>query len=206
MMDHGIDSKHEVKAILAHAYDEVRECGYRKGTRRNNTRDAVTERLLSGKQPSAEGLKQAEVICDWLTSLDQSQSAAGDLERICISLVRSGYADLDSIGHLSYMPLAYNRYWDQRLNQEAGTRSKHVGKEGEQIIIKVKSTLLLATLTGYHGMDWLYRIVDESGNVYTWFAAHNYDIESGSTIRARVKRHEEKDGVKRTVITRCKVM
>ena len=196
---------HEVLGILAHACDVIREFGYRKTDEPNSTRDMVRQRVTSGKQPSAEGLERAELVNGWLVSLDRDE--ASDLELNCIPLALSGYAKLSHIGRLAYMPLAYERYLERKARKEAqeaaGAQSEYVGTVGQRITLKAATVALLSSWDGYYGTTWLYKFVDESGNVFVWFASRPCTAEAGAVIKATVKDHNERDGVKQTVVTRC---
>jgi len=234
---------HSVLDILAHACDAIKEFGYRKSAEPNSTRDMVTERVLSCKDPSVGGLAQAEVIRDWLVERSEKVSAenaeltelwnlycadgndsderywsrareinyawdaVGDLERNCFPLVLSGYAELNHIGRLAYMPVAYDRYIERlarKAQQKAdGARSEPVGTVGQRITLKAATVVLLTSWDGYYGTTWLYKFVDESGNVFIWYASRPCAAKDGATIKATVKDHGERDGVKQTIVTRC---
>lgn len=232
---------YSVVNILAHACDVVNEFGYRKSDEPNSTRAAVTELVLSCKQPSADGMKKAVLVRDWLVNLnqiahdedaaisaawekanetneDQDKRAAwnlernriGGAERNCIPLALSGYAKQSHIGRLSYMPLAYERYLEHKAReerrQEAGARSQHIGDVKQRITIEAETVSLLLSWDGDYGTTWLYKFVDSSGNIYIWYASHKCDMVDGAKIKATVKAHNERDGVKQTIVTRCKVL
>ena len=45
---------------------------------------------------------------------------------------------------------------------------------------------------------------DAQGNVYIWYASRGIETRDGMTIKGTVKNHNERDGIKQTVLTRCK--
>ena len=193
---------YEVLGILAHAADEVREFGYRRSSEPDSTRDRVLGRVLSGEQPSEAGLAEAREVMDWLTAMEPDD--ASDLERNCITLALSGYAKRNHIGMLAYMPVGHRRKIERQAQQEAAVaRSEYVGEVGQRITLKAATVALLSSWDGYYGTTWLYKIVDESGNVFIWKASQPFSAEEGATIRATVKDHNERDGVKQTIVIRC---
>lgn len=105
------------------------------------------------------------------------------------------------------MPLAYERYLGRKARKEAqeaaGARSEYVGTVGQRITLKAATVALLSSWDGYYGTTWLYKFVDESGNVFVWFASRPCPAEAGAVIKATVKDHNERDGVKQTIVTRC---
>lgn len=58
------------------------------------------------------------------------------------------------------------------------------------------------------GVTTLYKFVDESSNVIVWWSSNNLEIEVGQTVtvKATIKKHEERDGIKQTVVTRGKLL
>ena len=56
-----------------------------------------------------------------------------------------------------------------------------------------------------YGTTFLYRFVDDAGNVFVWKASGAYNVFDGVTIKGTVKDHSEYQGVKQTVLTRCKI-
>ena len=87
-----------------------------------------------------------------------------------MALALSGYAKSRHVGLLSYMPVAYDRYMERKARKEqrreADARSDYVGTVGQRIILKAATVTLLSSWDGYYGTTWMYKFVDESGNVY----------------------------------------
>ncbi|MGN1209718.1 MAG: hypothetical protein ACI4SV_05405, partial [Duodenibacillus sp.] len=239
----GLDPMYDVTTVFAHAYDAIKAFGYRKSGDNGSTKDEVIDRVLSGKEPSAEALNQAEKIKAWLLSLeevvrneDEARAAAyaeseanadeygipapvrhtpntvSDLERNCISMARGGYIKVKHFGRLAYMPVAYEKYLERKAREEARraaaaaeTRSEHVGSIGDRITVKAATAKLLTSWENAYGVTYLYKFTDESGNVFIWYASRGIEVEDGMTLKGTVKDHNERDGVKQTVITRCKI-
>lgn len=193
---------YEVLGILAHAADVVREFGYRKSSEPGSTRERVLKRVVDHEQPSEAGLAEAREVIDWLIAMDPDE--ASDLEHNCITLALSGYAKLQHFGLLAYMPVDHRCRIERQAQQEAAAaRSEYVGEVGQRITLKAATVALLSSWDGYYGTTWLYKIVDESGNVFIWKASQLFSAEEGATIRATVKDHNERDGVKQTIVIRC---
>jgi hypothetical protein len=226
MIDRGMDctaeeweglrptSMYEVRTILAHACDAIREFGYRKVSESNSTRDTVMSRVVCGESPTDDGYAQADTVQEWLCGRSQEVSNdIGDLERNCISLALSGYAKQAHIGRLACAPVAYRHYMERKEREErreqerqaASDASNYVGDVGQRLSFKVEEARLLSSWDGMYGKTWLYRFKDEDGNELIWYASKLCEARNGSTIKATVKDHKERDGVKQTIITRCKV-
>ena len=205
----GLEPMYDVTAVFAHAFDVIQEFGYRKSDERDSTRDEVIARVLGNKEPSAKALEQAEKIKAWLLNLEEDQSyLISDLERNCINMTRGGYVKSKHFGRLAYMPVAYEKYLERKAREEArkaaAGSSDYVGNIGERITVKAETAKLLTSWENDYGTTFLYKFIDEAGNVFIWYASRGIEVKDGMTLKGTVKNHNERDGVKQTVITRCK--
>lgn len=195
--------------VLAHACDLIKANGYRKANSYRSTKEEVFDRLINDLIPTAEGMEQAKKVNEWLKTRDAPD--VGDLERNCSVLAKSGYAKIRHIGILSYAPVAYQKYLE-RIARQASRESKmkeemkseYVGSVGERITFKADTAKLLTSWETDYGMKYLYKFTS-GGNVLMWFATTSKNVEGKTTITGTVKEHNIRDGVKQTIITRCKV-
>lgn len=99
---------------------------------------------------------------------------------------------------------------EEKKAQEA-KNAKHIGNVGERIEFKIDSIHVLTAwhndFGGYYGgYVYLYKLTDESGNVFIWKTQTELDEKDiGKTIKGTIKEHGEFNGVKQNIITRCKV-
>ena len=137
-------------------------------------------------------------------------------------LAKNGYCKDSHFGYIAYAPAAYERYLEgmkKRAEREAAKMterqaSEYVGQVGKRINIEIADTKLLTTVETMWGCTFVYKFTDINGNVLIWFASNRLghwnndgaweDDEHVKTIRATVKEHSERDGVKQTILTRCK--
>lgn len=141
-----------------------------------------------------------------------------DLQKNCAILAKSGYAKLSHVGRLAYAPVDYDRYMERKAREEqkaqeraaAAEASKHVGKVGDKIEVYTNAVQLVTSWEHRYGTTYLYKWTDADGNVFVWFASHpqgmNLRDNQGCDVwvKGTVKDHTERDGVKQTVMTRCK--
>ena len=125
------------------------------------------------------------------------------------ALIASGYCKLSHMGYIAYAPLAYERYQAKQAEKakrdaatdEARRISQYVGQIGQRLVIEVAKMDLITSWETQYGWTYLYKFVDKAGNVYVWFASRC--IDDTKRIKATVKDHSERDGVRQTVLTRC---
>lgn len=86
------------------------------------------------------------------------------------------------------------------------TESNWVGEVGEKIEIDV-TVDSVRTVNGYYGTTYLYKLIDTDGNDLTWFATRPaLDGLTNIKIKGTVKKHDEYNGNKQTLLTRVKVI
>lgn len=214
---------YDVKTIIALACDSIKSKGYIKSDCPNATKDQVIKGIRENAEPSKDGIAKAEEIIDWLEHLLDEEPNTIGVERDCVNLAKSGYAKIKHIGRLAYMPLAYDRYIERKEREAkriaeaeaARNSSEYVGEIGKRMEFNIAEMKLLSSWETQFGMTHLYKFITTDGNVLIWFASSTFGdwtkdgrrwiaFESVSKIKATVKDHNERDGVKQTIITRCK--
>lgn len=196
--------------VIAHACDSVRERGYRKSDEPGSAKEDVMRRI--GEAPSDTSTKEAEDIASWISGMD----GGSDFEQNAQSLVRGRYVRIGQIGRLFYLPVSYKRHLErvemererERENEKL-LKSVYVGEIGQRVTLVADKAELLTSWDTQWGTTRLYRFVDGSGNVFVWFSSSGIDadkLSAGLTLKGTVKDHGERDGVKQTVLTRCKIV
>lgn len=151
---------------------------------------------------------QAELINSWLLDIDFD--SASDLERNCSVFAKGEYVTAKQVGRLAYMPLAYEHYMERKVREEQRANmentSAYVGEVGTRLTLDLTAAVLLASWYNDFGTTYLYKFVDEAGNVFIWYASRPIELQERMTLKATIKAHNERNGVKQTVLTRCKVV
>ncbi|PGT89832.1 hypothetical protein [Bacillus thuringiensis] len=87
--------------------------------------------------------------------------------------------------------------------------SEYVGAVGDMVELDLKF-LKSFTFDGEFGWTAINRLQDENGNVIVWKTGRDLEDEVNEagriTLRGKIKEHSKYDGVKQTVLTRCKVL
>ena len=127
-------------------------------------------------------------------------------------LLEAGYCKSNHFGFFAYAPMAWKDY-QQKLEEqrqreaeaEAARKSKYVGEIGQRLTINVVEAKYITSWPTMYGITNLYKFLDVDGNVYVWFASSDIDETKVKTLKGTVKDHSERDGIKQTILTRCKV-
>lgn len=82
-----------------------------------------------------------------------------------------------------------------------------VGAVGNTINIPSATFIKKGGFYGAYGWTNIYTFKDRDDNMYTWFSTVNlnFDIDEVVNIKGKVKNRDEYNGIKTTILTRCKV-
>ena len=84
--------------------------------------------------------------------------------------------------------------------------SEYIGNVGDKVELDVthKRTRYYDTM---FGTTWVHTFEDSAGNCLVWKTTSSQDFQDGEKYRVKgtIKAHDEYNGVKQTVLTRCKV-
>jgi hypothetical protein len=176
------------------------------------------EEMLAQVRPYVEEAKQrAEIVKAWILSDDfNGKSTYVDNLKVAASL-----AEVTSrqIGILASAPQAYIRHLETAAEREAREArwaaekaskkvSDYIGSEGDKVEIEGEISAI-RYIEGDYGTTTLYTIVTADGNLVKWFASRSALGENEGVqvrIKGTVKKHDDYQGVKSTVLTRCKAL
>ena len=197
---------------LALAIDVVKEQGYIKSDEFNSNKSKICSRIGT-YHPSEESYNKAVKLAEGIEAMNVDVAVVNCLNNVQ-SRVKGFYCKPSDFGYFAFAPVAYERYLkriEEQKRREAekdamGALSEYVGTIGERTDFAVKECKLLTTFDSDFGTTFLYRFIDKADNVLIWFASTTIETEGVSQIKATVKNHTERDGVKQTIVNRVKVV
>lgn len=152
----------------------------------------------------------AQACLEWGKTLQGDSNYVQNLRVIC----SSDGVSARNLGLLSSVLPSMNKELErqaerrerERRAREEAIGSNYVGEVGDRLKVKVASMECVTSWYTEWGLTCLYKFLDEQGNVYIWKTG-SYDGEYDSVVEVTgtVKEHNEYNGVKQTVLTRCKV-
>lgn len=215
---------------LRYAGECVRKMGFRRSNMENNTaskvwyyanvenpgarrvketREEMAKINFSPRDPAV--LKMVDEALEWLNNNEDTGNYIHNLKVISRmpSVNRKQLNTLVSIFASHEMA----KEWEAKRKAEAEARkakfqaeadaTNYVGEIGERITIIPESFRIVTSWESTFGLVALTKITDKDGNIYIWKSTNT--IPEGSTeIKATVKEHSEYNGMRQTVITRCK--
>ena len=124
-----------------------------------------------------------------------------------LEMMKRGYATSYGLGIYVYgIYEAGKAKFTEHSNEVTNELNEHFGNVGDKI---VRNLVLdkVSSFEGRYGITYVCRFHDENGRTFVWFASTRPDIDCGTkvTIKGTIKKHDEYNGTKQTVLTRCKV-
>ena len=194
--------------MLAHAIDITAEQGYVKSDEYNSNKSYLIKHC--NDNPKQSGYDKALEMAKAIMEMPLEVAIDNYLNNVQVRL-QGMYCKPTEFGYFAYAPTAYAKYLERKAREERrlaenkamSEQSDYVGTVGERISIDVKEATLITTYYGQFGVTYIYRFIDTNDNVLMWFASStiNTNVEK---IKATIKDHKERGGVKQTIITRVK--
>jgi hypothetical protein len=153
--------------------------------------------------PKQSEFNTAQEIMLWAKSY--FSNARSDYELNMQAIFESDQVTAKLFGYAaSAVPVFYRN----RIKQEETVQSNYVGSIGEKITVKVTVKHTQEIDNNFGSTTTLVKMIDTSGNLFVWFASGEKDLEIGQeiTIKGTIKAHQEYNGIKQTILTRCKLV
>jgi ribosomal protein L36 len=141
---------------------------------------------------------------EWATEIGED---ANDYLWNVRTVARHGYVDYKSAGIAGSIVQAYQKAVGNEIKKKILEKSDHFGTPKKREVW----TLTLVDrwdVEGQYGTTRIHRFLTPEGNVAVWFASRASGMEIGETwkVKATVKKHDVRNGVRQTVLTRCEGM
>lgn len=159
---------------------------------------------------SQEVLADVEAALTWLSKQEATNNYIHNLQTI-IAMEYVGWKHLGILASLfptwkRETVKAEERKELAAKNEVQKQLSKHIGDVGQRFTFKVESFEMITSWETAYGMTFMYKMIDEAGNVLIWKSSKWIDEpEKIKTVTGTVKAHTEFNMVQQTEVTRCKV-
>ncbi len=199
-----------VRTATALAVAAIAKHGFVRSDAPGATAVRIRDELRDGYTPDAAAYTRADEIMKWALSPDLQPAevlVAYDLR----PLIEQGWCKLSHVGRIAYLPRDYEKWCEHRererqrqaAQEAAKAGSHHIGTVGERITVPIRSAALVTSWDTNYGTTYLYRFMAADGATLVWFASSPCEVTGATKITGTVKKHDERDGVAQTVLTRC---
>lgn len=195
----------DVYELWTTSYNIIRKHGYQEKiprSKKRSTVDRVVYILNNGDK--CYNTKKGEEISAWLLANKKDTVEINNFK----TLAKERYirqCDISLAVKAAAFFVKIERYNEKRRNN-----SSFQGNVGDEISFEVAYTKLTSSFVSKFDKDKtinVYELQDTNGNIYVWFTGYNKlnTGDKGYTIKGCVKKHDEHNGVKQTVLSNCYV-
>jgi hypothetical protein len=109
-------------------------------------------------------------------------------------------------GLVASLFVAYNKFMEiERERKQHAAVSEWQGEVGMRSVFKLTCNAAFYS-EGKYGTTSIYKLSDANGNQFVWFSSQDVlEVDTEYSLKATVKSFDERQCVKQTVLTRCKV-
>lgn len=145
----------------------------------------------------------AEDALDWALSLETNNDFDANLKTIA-SEENIGYK---LCGYVACIIPCYSNYLNKKSEEKHQPNSDWIGNVKDRLEDSAK-VVFMKELETQFGLTTLIKFLTKDGNVLTWFASGEPDFSMNEEcdIKFTVKKHDEYNGVKQTIVNRVKKM
>lgn len=203
---------------LALSFRVKKSQGYVKSGYPGSNKDKLMDLLKAKEKPTDEEMAFANEVAEEVNLMQRDDSFTRlNNQRIWFDnsikpLLKVGYCKSSHIGYIAYAPVAFDHYLEAKaqtegreaLRKKQAETSQFIGIIGKKIEVDVAKMELVTSWENDWGYTYLYKIVDNNGNVLVWKSSRC--VDPFKKLRGTVKDHNERDGVKQTIVTRCRAV
>ena len=190
---------------LAHCIALIKQYGYNKDWNSEHCTKVEAWRKACHGSADNEATIEAKNIISFFASADRD-----DLDGFGNNIKSALGNEFSKMsGIVAYAPVAYPKTLEAiKAKQERDTVnaiSQWQGNIGEKISIEVTFDRSVSYQTEW-GTSYIHLFKDAAGNIYKWSTGKSlYNEKVDGIIKGTIKDHNEYNGQKQTVLTRCKV-
>lgn len=210
-----------VDTVLAASWAAIQVYGYIRAGDPGSTKETVltilNPRTKYDREEAAklapyieDSFDQAALIREFILSDDFSGSS--DYVTNLKAIAAAEHCNARNVGFLASAPQAWARAQARdlkRKKERAEIVNEFVGTIGERITIEA-TIKYINYIEGFYGTTTLYTLVGSDGHLYKWFSSNHGlgDSTDGTifTLKGTIKDHDEYNGLRSTVLTRCAVL
>jgi hypothetical protein len=120
-------------------------------------------------------------------------------------ILENEYIGQKSYGYAASLPAYIGRVKEQERKASLVIDQTYFGTVGEKVEVSIK-VLAIKELSTQWGTTWLYKMVNDAGQIFTWFGVpEKMHEDHTATVKGTIKAHVQFNGEFQTQLTRCKV-
>lgn len=224
----GSDNRFDQHLFVAHVVANLRSCAWLSRTKARQLESPATADLAlnvflaKGEARSRidpkffateEDRKLAREILDWAQDFLTPEKGEGNdyLYNLRVALAQGPYIEWKLSGLTASVVPMFARETERLALESVEIRktenSKHIGAVKDRVLLNVQVQKVIDIESADWGVTHLHKLVTQDGNAVVWFSTSE-KLTAGATLDVvgTVKKHDIREGVKQTILTRVVVV
>lgn len=203
---------YDLKTYLSHVAAVLRTNGWvARSSGEYATADQASANMFSRKNDqyrihvTERDEQDAERTIEFVRTVVANRERQTDFDHNLTVTFAKDFIASDKFGLAAYAPVALAKHEEREAELlRVKLTSDHVGEVKERLNLTLKVESVFMT-EGHYGTTFITKLSDADGNVFKWFGS--YQLDTGDTVTGKwtIKKHDEWNGVKETVLTRPKL-
>jgi hypothetical protein len=179
-------------------------------TMKTATADMVVEYISNPKteieiEIEEEDKEIAAKTVEYFKTLEEQDN---DYIMNCMKVIKLNAVPTRRLGIACSMINAYRKHIEKEIEKANELPSEWFGNIGSRLEDCEVTCTFKTYVESFYGTSTLYKFVDNDGNIFkTFYSGHTWSVEQEEKVRlwGTVKKHDEWNDKKETMLTRCKV-
>lgn len=155
-------------------------------------------------------IKEVEDAIDWTKNINISykdNTFNEYLYNIKTLVNSSDIVNIKNIGYIASIISTYRKDIAKKFEAEQNRNSSnYLGNVGDKISVENVALIFVKPFETQYGTTYLYKFIKDEFT-FVWFSSNDKNISIGEifNLSGTVKKHDEYNGEKQTIVTRCKI-
>jgi len=163
--------------------------------------------IVEANRPEERDWEVAQDAIHWIVQQGEENPNNSYFNNLNI-FIRRGFVGFMDFGYLVSSVASFQKAEAKKVEKKDKLNAFH-GTKGQREDF-VLTLVRILTFEGYYGKTYLHIFENDKGSAFTWWASRfpDTDYREGDTmvVKGTVKDHNDYNGTKQTVLTRCKIM
>jgi hypothetical protein len=156
-------------------------------------------------QPEPQDYDEAQKVLAHATEKLENTADLSDYEHNLHVVIKHGVVEFRTAGIAASLVVYVQKDIQRKLEFAKAADSKYIGAPKDKMTFENLIVLRVVDIDTQFGTSHLHIFQDTNGNRLTWKASNDRITQGNKvTLKGTIKEHKEYQGIKQTVLTRCK--
>lgn len=171
------------------------------------TKEDIRDNNLLFRTPSEKSVQMAKDAIAWCQEISDAEVDASDYLYNIRTISKREVVSGRQLGYAASIVSGYQRHLGKLIQKkrfaDQALISKYVGEVGDRSVFNLLIEKVITSESDF-GTSFIHLMSDKDGNRFVWFSSsHKLEENTDVVLKGTVKKHDERNGVKQTILSRC---